>query len=1354
MKKSNSKRLLYSAAVLGALTVGAVTATTPGTAVHADTSTETVPATQNVPIDAAHFPDAGLRALLISCANAAVEMDSLPSAETANWDGKSLTPTMLQWQTLQHASYALEGNVHDLTGLEVFTKLDTVDVSGMPLDSLKGLQPATSVVALVINYDQAPLLSALKDNGLTALKVINQTNTRTDTLDLSAVPDLETLSLSGGTQITEEDGGTRSVDNQWLKQLVLPATNKLQVLGLTNISHLTSLDYAALHDLTSLYLSDVTLGNDGKLDLSAAPNLASLTLMETNTSDLKLSDSGKLTTLRVSDGQLKALDLSGQQNLKQLDLRKNQISSLDVADLTNLQLLDVAENQLSELATGKLTKLMELDVFDNQLSELELNAPNLVILNASNNQLSGDWDLSNRPELAEVDLDGNQLTTINLSNDPELQVATLNDNQLTSVDFSHSPKLMVVATDNNHLTHYDVNSSLALATAIKGGAGPELTGYGQTVDAGMYQVNGHWYVDLAALTGNSDSSYYRISDNNWVLDDRGVAEYQGSGVPTTLTYQYMALHMPGLTPNIAFFLNLETTLTLTEAEAHDLALNFYVAADADGTYHGQLAGATGKDQPVSQTIPADEQLTASLVPGVVADNGYVLDHWEDGYGKVVDINHYLPTTDTALYAVLRKATEKDYVEQSGYNDGFADGYSGDGARALAAKADAYIRTFNTGFDDGKAAYTAEYEAGQKAGEALVGAGEQLRNVIFKDATKTHAYWLGMRDAYVATAKAAGSLDPSKVSQVLQADLALGLGDRSSDVGDKAAIYTSMYASAAKDAEAAAAAGKADAEAGKAQTLPENTAYAYLYVQSYVAVADAAAGTAAGTADAKAGAYASNPGTKSLAYREAYDAAYAAEKKTGSFAAARQALDDAAAGEAAGQAAGAAGEASADVTAQSQAYQTAYAAAYAKAKAAYDSDFALGQAAGAADYAAGEPAGTADGETAAYVAGYEAGYQAGVQADADALADQKAAGAAAGTKDGAAAADPADNTDQSQAYRDGYEAAYAEALATYQADFAAGELAGFQDAENGAKADVTAQSAGYQAGYAAGYDLVDAATTADPDVTATTAAEEATAGQKAGFADGAKGVAAADVTAQSAAYQAAYTGAYALAKKAYDFGQYLKAAAVKAKAAAAANAATKAADAKAGRTAGFADAATGKAQADLSGQSAAYATAYQAAYAQVTNLKALGAKVSDAKKAALAAAAGKTGDGDTTAAGDTTDNGDATATGDTTGNGDATATGDSTGNGDATATGDGQATATDDTAKTGKAATTTATGDDTGKAAATAATGTSTTAKNDQAAKQSGDLPQTGTMIQTGIAALGAAMLALMGFFGLKRKQRR
>lgn len=371
----------------------------------------------DVEINATTFPDDNFRAWVLAKVAGASD-GTLTDAEIAKV--KSI--------------YCYTQSIADLTGIQYFTELTTLNCSSNNLTSLD-VSALTKLTTLTCSFNQLTSLSTPnslvtlhchrnKLNSLvltsTNLEDLRCNNNNLTSLDLSNFTKLKTLRC-GENKLTSLD-----VSNCTLLTLLYCQTNSI-----------VSLDVSNLHVLTDLICSENPLSS---LKLPTDPSaLQSLNCGYSNLSSIdNLNDQSNLQLLDIYSCQFESIDVSALKNLQTLNAPDNNISSLDLTGLSNLSTVRIENNDMSSLTLSGNDALTVLITAGNPKLDLidTSGAPNLVVL--TNSSTSG----------AIVSLDNNKYgigvaNSFDAANVSSLTVG--GDNYTPEVVEKDSKKYLVVA---------------------------------------------------------------------------------------------------------------------------------------------------------------------------------------------------------------------------------------------------------------------------------------------------------------------------------------------------------------------------------------------------------------------------------------------------------------------------------------------------------------------------------------------------------------------------------------------------------------------------------------------------------------------------------------------------------------------------------------------------------------------------------------------------------------------------------------------------------------------------------------------------------------------------------------------
>lgn len=254
----------------------------------------------NITIDAAHFPDANFRTYILDKEN---KVDD-------NGDGILSVREIRNCKELNIEKYGIQ----DLTGIEYFTNLETLDCS------------QNQLMALDVTKNEKLVDLECTGNALTALTLTE--NSELEYLDCEGNK-LSSLNVSGNKKLLYLICG-----NNVITTLDLQYNLKLERLS-CSLNRLATLDLS--RNTALLYLEC----ENNKLTTIGFGNL------------------GKLQFLNCNGNRLKALDLRKQTKLQYLYCDYNRLSALDLTGNPELAILYCSNNALPYLNLEKNTKLQD-----------------------------------------------------------------------------------------------------------------------------------------------------------------------------------------------------------------------------------------------------------------------------------------------------------------------------------------------------------------------------------------------------------------------------------------------------------------------------------------------------------------------------------------------------------------------------------------------------------------------------------------------------------------------------------------------------------------------------------------------------------------------------------------------------------------------------------------------------------------------------------------------------------------------------------------------------------------------------------------------------------------------------------
>ncbi|WP_075343817.1 hypothetical protein [Tenacibaculum agarivorans] len=349
-----------------------------------------------------------------------------------------------------------ELGINDLTGIEDFTTLKTLNANGNNFTSLD-VSENTLLETLFVNSNN---ISSIDVSNNTALKNLAIGSNGISTLDVSNNLALRDLYVQGNGKLTSLDLS----NNVELRELY------------TYSSGISSLDLSIHTELRifSAYKSSLT-----SIDLSNNDELRSLRVDETNVTALDLSNNTKLETLRINDTGITTLDLSNQPALINLWAHDTNLTSLNVQNGNNINVntfnitnnpglscINVDDASYSTTNWTNIDSGMYFTTYGCRYTQIpdtnfeaRLNAlgyddiandgqvPTDLIEVVTELQLAGQniTDLTGIEDfkaLEELKANGNDLTNLNLSNNTALKLVWVTSNaNIGAINLTNNPLL-------------------------------------------------------------------------------------------------------------------------------------------------------------------------------------------------------------------------------------------------------------------------------------------------------------------------------------------------------------------------------------------------------------------------------------------------------------------------------------------------------------------------------------------------------------------------------------------------------------------------------------------------------------------------------------------------------------------------------------------------------------------------------------------------------------------------------------------------------------------------------------------------------------------------------------------------
>ena len=326
-----------------------------------------------------NIPDANFKAALVGNASINTNMDTEIQLTEANAYSGSI-----------HVS---GDSITDLTGIEAFTSIDSLDCS---LNQIVGLDVSANIALTYLNCSSNILVIYDINNNYTITYFM-------DSLDVTPNSALTTLICSGNGLLSLNTTGLTA-----LTYLDCNHNNRIYIDSLSNLPLCSS--YPLLNFTTNTALTTLICSGNGLTNLNTT-GLTALTYLDCSVNpltSLNVSANTALTNLVCAVTQLTNLDVSANTALTYLNCRINSLTSLNVSTNTALTYLSCDDNLLTSLNVSANTALNGLICINNQLTNLNLkNGNNINFINFMAN---------NNPNLSCIEVDTAAWSASNWSN--------------------------------------------------------------------------------------------------------------------------------------------------------------------------------------------------------------------------------------------------------------------------------------------------------------------------------------------------------------------------------------------------------------------------------------------------------------------------------------------------------------------------------------------------------------------------------------------------------------------------------------------------------------------------------------------------------------------------------------------------------------------------------------------------------------------------------------------------------------------------------------------------------------------------------------------------------------------------
>ncbi|HLV14790.1 MAG TPA: T9SS type A sorting domain-containing protein [Xanthomarina sp.] len=242
--------------------------------------------------------------------------------------------------------------ISDLTGIEAFTNLKTLDCSA---NNLVGLDVSQNTKLYELNAD---------DNQIANIDL--SLNTKLKWVWLSS-NSLSSIDVSNNL-LLEELG----VNLNYLTELEVSNNINLEHLGCYS-NNLTNID---LSNNSALKVLHIGVNNLNTLDVSQNTSLQTLTCNENNLTELSVDTNSQLNYFDCRDNHISNLNISNAPELVRLFVSNNNLNEVDLSASPNLKLFYAINNNLQTLDISGNSVLRWIKCDDNNLSFVDFRNGN------------------------------------------------------------------------------------------------------------------------------------------------------------------------------------------------------------------------------------------------------------------------------------------------------------------------------------------------------------------------------------------------------------------------------------------------------------------------------------------------------------------------------------------------------------------------------------------------------------------------------------------------------------------------------------------------------------------------------------------------------------------------------------------------------------------------------------------------------------------------------------------------------------------------------------------------------------------------------------------------------------------
>ena len=251
--------------------------------------------------------------------------------------------------------------------------ITSLDVSGLGIKNLTGIEYFTNVEALNCKNNQLQTLDLSKNTKLTLLTCYNNQirgpHMSALVTSLPSSSDIKTIYVISGDETEQNDITTTQVAAAKEKNWIPYNYNNGSPVAYEGIDPNVAINEKNFPDENfRTYLLSQTYGADGKLTEAELKTIDMLSIDNKGIKDLKgIEYFTALTSLSCYNNSLTSIDVSMNTELVTLNCKDNQLTSLDLSRNTKLRCLYCERNKLTSLDVSACPELFELYCEGNQI---------------------------------------------------------------------------------------------------------------------------------------------------------------------------------------------------------------------------------------------------------------------------------------------------------------------------------------------------------------------------------------------------------------------------------------------------------------------------------------------------------------------------------------------------------------------------------------------------------------------------------------------------------------------------------------------------------------------------------------------------------------------------------------------------------------------------------------------------------------------------------------------------------------------------------------------------------------------------------------------------------------------------